>query len=160
MTPTRFSYPEWINEVGHHIGMHRNNNNRKLDLAKPQYVRDDKYHIIGATGELIFLLYLETKGLNYQSNILLGDKPVVGYDVIVENLKVDVKTHQVKTKFIAVGLREHQKVGKDIDIYTFVKLLGNNTCDIYRCKKSEVENWKIDTTQWENETKSFYRYDI
>jgi hypothetical protein len=160
MTPTRFSYPEWINEVGYQIGMHRNNNNRKLDIAKPQYVRDDKYHIIGATGELIFLLYLENKAIKYESNTLFNDNPVIGYDVLVENLKVDVKTQQVETKFISVGLREHQKISKQIDFYAFVKLLGNNTCDIYRCKKSDVETWKIDTRQWKNETKSFYRYDI
>jgi hypothetical protein len=160
MIPIFFQYPEWINEIGYQLGLHRANNNRSLDAAAPQFKRPDKYHIIGATGELIFLLFCQMNKMQHESNILFGDKPIVGYDLIlfVNNQKyfVDVKTQGIETKKLSVGVPEHNKKDKFISTYVFVKLLGNNTCNIYRCKKSDVNLWQIAEKKWEFTTKQFY----
>lgn len=164
MKPIYFEYPEWINEIAYQIGLHRVNNNRKLDESAPQYKRPDKYHIIGATGELIFLLFCQMKNFNYESNILFGDRPVIGYDVIInsQNQKhyIDVKTQAIETTRLSVGVPEHNKKEKLITMYVFIKLLGNNSCNIYRCKKSEVDNWNVASKQWEHTIKHFYYYEI
>jgi len=161
MKPTKFHYPNWANEVAEQIGMHRANNNRKLDKAQPKYVRPDKYHVLGALGEIVFLIYLSTMGKKYEANVLFGDKPVVGYDVIIEDkYLVDVKTIGKDTRFLSVGTREHKKIGKDITHYAFMKMHGQNVCDIYRCEKKEVESWQIGTTKWENEVKEYFKFNL
>jgi len=160
MIPIFFQYPEWINEIAEQMGKHRANSMRKLDELNPKFIRPDNVHKIGATGELIFLLFCQMNNYIYESNKLFSDSAVVGYDVIMisNNLKhfIDVKTQNIETTMLSVGVPEHHKKEKLITSYVFIKLLGNNNCNIYRCKKSDVDSWQIGEKKWEFTTKQFY----
>jgi hypothetical protein len=145
---TKFKYPDHLYAEAKKIGMHRAENNRKLDERKPEYKRPDEYDINGALGELIFFYYLDTENISYIPNEMYGDKPLPEYDVIVGNRLIDVKCVQKQTKKFAVNCKAHNKVEKKITHYVFVKLHPNNECDIYGCMKEDITFWKKETRSW------------
>ena len=161
MKPTKFQYPDWLNEVAEYSARHRIDSCKELDKEKPEYIRPDIYNVIGSLGELIFFLYLSVKGIKYQASKLFSDIPIVGPDVIVEDkFLIDVKTIGKDTKFLSIGLKPHQKVGKNITHYVFINLHGQNVCDIYRCEKKEVESWEIGKTTRKNGISEYYKYNL
>jgi hypothetical protein len=159
---TKFKYPDHLHAEAVNIGMHRAENNRKLDERKPEYKRPDEYNVRGALGELIVNEYLKTKGKNYIPNSFKGDKPLAEHDVLVDyRFKIDVKTIAKHTKVFSVNYDAHNNPKKHVTHYVFVKLLGNNECDIYACQKKYIDNcdlWEIETYTRKNGTTSTYYF--
>jgi len=155
---SKFKYPNWVNEIAHNVGMHRSENNRKLDERKPEYVRPDEYSINGAKGELLYNIYLWLNNIDHKANVLYGDGPVPEYDVIVQGVYyVDVKTIGIDKKNFSVNYDAHHKTIKYITHYVFIKLHPNNECDIYHCKWWDIESWEVGTKTRPNGTTSkFY----
>jgi hypothetical protein len=159
MIPIKYKYPNWLNEIAQHIAINRINNNKELNKKYEKYVRPDEYNIIGALGELIFLVYLTTKEVNYESNILFGNVPVIGYDVKIDNKYfIDIKT--TSKSFLSVNKESHHKENKEITHYVFIKLNENNFCDIYKFNKNEIENWEIGKKIRTTGTSEFYLYKL
>ena len=106
MKPTKFYYPEWLNEIAEMSAKHRIESCKELDKEKPEYIRPDIYNVIGSLGELIFFLYLEINAKKYTTSKLFSDIPIVGADVIVEdNYFIDIKTIGKDTRFLSIGLK-------------------------------------------------------
>lgn len=161
MKPTKFYYPDWLNEIAEMSAKHRINSCKELDKAKPEYIRPDIYNVIGSLGELIFFLYLEINGKKYKTSKLFSDIPIVGADVVVEDKYfIDIKTIGKETRFLSIGLKPHHKVGKNITHYVFIKLHGQNVCDIYRCEKKDVESWEIGKTTRKTGISEYYKYNL
>ena len=161
MKPTKFHYPDWLNQVAKVMGTHRTNSCINLQKEKPEYIRPSEYDVTGALGELIFLTYLTTIGTKYEANLLFADNPVIGYDVKVEDkYLIDVKTIGKDTRFLSVSTKSHKKDAKEITHYVFIKLHGQNVCDIYRCEKKEVESWKIGKTTRTNGISEYFKFTL
>jgi len=161
MKPTKFQYPDWLNEIAEMSGKHRFNSCLKLCEKKPEYKRPVEYDIRGSLGELIFNQYLFSKGKKHKTNKFFSDNPEIAYDVIVEDeYFVDVKTISKEGRFLSVGLTPHHKVEKHITHYAFIKLHGQNVCDIYWCKKKDVESWEIGKTTRPNGISEYYKFNL
>jgi len=157
---TKFKFPDHLHKEAEEIGMRRAENNRKLDERNPEYVRPDEYNVNGALGELIYNEYLKSIGKNYIPNSFKGDKPLPEPDVLVDyRFKIDVKAIAKHTKIFSVNYIAHHNPEKHVTHYVFIRLLGNNECDIYSCQKKEIDDrklWRIETTTRKNGTTSTY----
>ncbi|MEI7669590.1 MAG: hypothetical protein WCJ33_05880 [Pseudomonadota bacterium] len=160
MKNEKITYPEWINEVGMKIGMHRAESNRTSDINKPSNVRPDDYNVRGAIGELIFMIYLERNGYEYEFNKFFADAPVSDYDVVIDkdgdSYYIDVKCLSKETEILNVTFDAHNNNNKRVNGYAFVKLHGNNEASIYKFKKEEISDWEVMVKNRENGQSKFY----
>jgi hypothetical protein len=157
---TKFKFPNHLHKEAEEIGNQRQNNNKELNKRKPEQVRDVSYNVTGALGELIYNEYLKTIEKNYIPNSFKGDKPLTEPDVLVDyRFKIDVKTIAKHTKIFSVNYDAHHNHKKHVTHYVFIRLLGNNECDIYSCQKKEIDYrklWVIETTTRNGTTSTFY----
>jgi len=157
---TKFKYPDHLHKEAEEIGKQRQNNNKELNKRKPEQVRDISYNIRGALGELIYNEYLKSIGKNYIPNSFKGDKPLPEPDVLVDyRFKIDVKAIAKHTEIFSVNYDAHNNPEKHVTHYVFIRLLGNNECDIYSCQKKEIDDrklWQEKTVTRNGTTSTFY----
>jgi hypothetical protein len=137
------SYPPYIHEVSKIIGDLRVESNKELSAAVPKYSRGERESQVNALGvacEMIFSSYLTMQGVNHVVNKMLDDKPVVGYDILIDGMAFDVKGVRPDRDMFLVNYEAHNKP-KGIDYYAFVRPSKFYKADIWIISKDEVSTW-------------------
>lgn len=135
--------PEWVLEAGNLIGVQRNiyafhlNKNPKYDRGTDQ---NFKGHIIGATGELIFSIYLERINKEYQRPAMLGFTKNIPWDFKVNNNKIDVKTITKDQTHFNINVDAHKK--KPVDYYALIQY-GQSEAKIIIVRYQFIETWNV-----------------
>lgn len=144
-------YPVWINELSEIIGECRKNRNFVLYTENPSKQRGDKndsVHPLGVKGELIFASYLYKCGIPHTTNKWLDDNPIVAYDILVANKKVDIKTIRPDGWDLLVTVKSHNNQEKLIDSYVFLQILDDTNARYWIFKHEEVSKWSIKNTKY------------
>jgi len=143
------TYPEWIDQIAEIIGNERRKRNDKLYEDNPSKKRgdlDSSVHPLGVKGEIIAAMFLFTQGIPHKLNELLSDNPIVDYDIIIANKRVDVKTIRPDGKNLFVTAKSHNNPNKKIDSYFFIQLIDNTNVRYWVYKHDEISNWNIKKT--------------
>lgn len=144
-------YPNWINEVSQILGVARRRANDKLYDEVPSKKcgeRDELVHPLGVKGELIFAMFLYQNNIDYKLNTLLSDAPVVEYDILIGNKKVDIKTLRPDGWDLLVKVKSHHYIEKKIDSYVFLQIIDDTTARYWIFKHDEVSKWNIKNTKY------------
>lgn len=147
----QITYPEWIDEIAQIIGELRRKNNDKLyneNQSKKRGDLDASVHPLGVKGELIAAIFLWSKGIPFKMNKLLSDNPIVDYDIIVLNKRVDVKAIKPDGWNLLVTTQSHNNPNKKIDSYFFIQILDNTNAVYWIFKHEEVSTWEIKKTEY------------
>lgn len=138
-------YPKILEPVAEVIGLQRIKANVELNKKVKRYQRGDKDPAIAKLGvlcELIFSYYLDENDIDHTLNKLLDDKPVVGFDIMINENAFDVKGIPTGKNRFLVNEEAHNK-NKGIDYYAFVRPNANYTADIWVYSKNEISSWEV-----------------
>jgi len=144
-------FPIWINEVSEIIGVLRRRANDELYEEVPSKKsgdRDELVHPLGVKGELIFAMFLYKNNIEYKLNTLLSDSPIVEYDILVGEKRIDVKTLRPDGWDLLVKVKSHNFVEKKIDSYVFLQIIDDTTARYWVFKHEEVSKWGIKNTKY------------
>ena len=139
------TYPDWVDELAELIGKERRKNNNQLYEDNPSKKRgdlDSSVHPLGVKGEIIAAMFLFKQGIPHKLNKLLSHKPIVDYDIIIANKRVDVKTIRPDGWDLLVTVSSHDNPKKIIDSYLFIQILDNSNARYWVFKHEEVSNWE------------------
>ena len=146
-------YPPLINEQALYVGKMREATNVYMHQKNPKFKRGNiPVDALGCQCELIVQYYFWNKGYEYESDQMLGGKPIASYDIKVVNannnrvIKIDVKGIWSNQNELRVNYDAHIK-DKDISHYMFVQPksenLFNSLADIWICEKKQIDNWEL-----------------
>lgn len=144
-------YPVWVQELAEIIGNQRRKNNDELYEEVPSKKRggwDAAVHPLGIKGELIFAMYLYQQGVEHKLNTILGDSPIVDYDIMVGNKRVDIKTIRPDGWDLLVTVKSHNNPEKKIDSYVFLQIIDDTNARYWIFKHEEVSEWNIKNTKY------------
>lgn len=154
-----FNYSNDLNEEAQIIGAARMESNKHLQ-SKGYYLPLE-YDVRGVLGELILLEFCRVNNIEYSEHILLSDKPVKEKDIILKGKHyVDVKCIGEETNVFSIKFKAHNHPNKYITDYFFVKLLGDNKCNIYCCPKLHVDYWKEQQYESQYGEQHYYSHPI
>ena len=97
----------------------------------------------GILGELIMWEYLSNNQNKFKSAPLIDLKPVVGADIFLDEMKIDVKTIPPEKNYFYVNKSAHDNQLKDITHYTFVHIISRESAEINTIPKSDVDRWEV-----------------
>ena len=97
----------------------------------------------GILGELIMWEYLSNNQNKFKSAQLIDLKPVVGADIFLDEMKIDVKTIPPEKNYFYVNKSAHDNQLKDITHYTFVHIISRESAEINTIPKSDVDRWEV-----------------
>lgn len=144
-------YPNWINELSEIIGFLRRRKNDELYNEVPSKKsgdRDELVHPLGVKGELIFSTFLYKNNIEHKLNTILADSPVVEYDILVGDKRIDIKTIRPDGWDLLVKVKSHNYIEKKIDSYVFLQILDDTNARYWIFKHEEVSKWNIKNTKY------------
>ena len=145
-------YPYVLHTIAEDIHIVRTNS--MLDTYKGKAAvgakRQKEVNVQGLLAELIAWHYYECKEQKYSAPPLLDDKPIVGADIIVGELKIDVKYIPPYARYLMLNYDSHFNQEKKIDGYLFVQPLhrlnyGEAIAKVWYYTHKEVDSWKVQT---------------
>jgi hypothetical protein len=145
----KFSY--CLNEMAEIIGVARRRANDKFYEEVPSKKAgewDELVHPLGVKGELIFAMYLYKNNIDFKLNTLLSDSPVVEWDIMVNDKRIDVKTIRPDGWDLLVKVKSHKFIDKPIDSYVFIQIIDDTTARYWIFKHEEVSEWDVKNTKY------------
>mgnify|MGYP003676048372 CR=1 FL=1 len=151
--PLIIKYPPLINEQSLYIGKMREATNVYMHQKNPKFKRGNiPVDALGCQCELIAQYYFWNKKCSYESDQMLGGKPISNYDIKVINTKdgltykIDVKGLWSEQDELRVNYNAHIK-DKNISHYMFIQPLSsdlfNEDANIWLCKKENIDKWSL-----------------
>jgi hypothetical protein len=150
--PFKIKYPPLINEQALYIGKMREATNVYMHQKNPKFKRGNiPVDALGCQCELIAQYYCWDKKLSYESDQMLGGKPIASYDIKVTNpdgeiFKIDVKGISAVQGEFRVNYNAHIK-DKNISHYMFIQPLSENLfnedANIWIKQKKEIDKWDL-----------------
>ena len=108
----------------------------------------------GILGELIMWEHLSNNQNKFKSAPLIDLKPVVGADIFLDEMKIDVKTIPPEKNYFYVNKSAHDNQLKDITHYTFVHIISRESAEINTIPKSDVDRWEVKKSKY---TEVYYK---
>ena len=96
---------------------------------------------MGVLAELISRHYCYEYGIEAYFAPIVDKKPVVGADVIVNDVRIDVKGVPPKRSKLWVNANSHENSNKKIDVYWFIHLTGETKANNYIVSWEDVNKW-------------------
>ena len=151
-------FPKSFWAIAEQIGQARSVVNQKILENNPRFDRGEKNnHVdtIGILGELIVMDYLTRKDQKFEMAKLLDFYPSKNPDFVIRKKRIDVKASKHSHyKDLLVNEEAHKKgVGK-IDIYWFVEILDQESCNFYFIDYNNVSGWNCKLMKY---TRAYYR---
>jgi hypothetical protein len=147
-------FPKSFWRIAEEIGNARNVLDTHIRENDPYYERGDKReHIetVGVLGELIALDYLTKNDKDFEMVNLLDLYPIKSADFVVNNKRFDVKsTKHFPTAHLLVNERQHHKNLNIIDMYWFIYVLNDETCEFYFVDYHDVSKWECKNFKYTN----------
>lgn len=140
-----FAYPEFFNECADVIGKLRSQSNDELRTLFPEFSRgtqEEKISRYGVLCEMVFAYYLQKEKKSYTMGVLLGGKPMPEPDVIIGDVRIDVKW--ISGDEFRVNSKAHHKKS-DVTHYAFVRISPPNYAKMWVIKYGEVSRWEEKT---------------
>lgn len=146
-------YPPLINEQALYVGKMREVTNVYMHQKNPKYKRGNiPVDALGCQCELIAQYYFWSKKYQYESDQMLGGKPISSYDIKVydevnnKSYKIDVKGLWSNQSELRVNYDAHIK-DKDVSHYMFIQpksdKLFNTLAEIWICEKELINDWEL-----------------
>ena len=96
---------------------------------------------MGVLAELISRHYCYEYGIAADFAPIVDKKPVVGADLIVNEVRIDVKGVPPKRTKLWVNANSHENRNKKIDVYWFIHLITNTKANNYVVSWDDVNSW-------------------
>ena len=106
------------------------------------------YSMMGIWGEMIARDYLIQKGKEFKSAPLVDKKPVVGADIFMDDMKIDVKTINPNSSHLYVTKKSHDNPKKDVTHYWFILPKQKTKATTYFIDAKEVYNWEVHPSRY------------
>lgn len=147
MKQGQIKYPPLINEQALYVGGMRDITNAYMNELKPEYKRGNlNVNQLGCQCEMIVQYYFWSKGLAYESDQMLGGKPIASYDIEIKGMQIDVKAVRSFLTELRVNYEAHQK-DKEVSHYMFVQPISDNlfndTANYWLFTKDEISQWQV-----------------
>ena len=106
------------------------------------------YSMMGIWGEMIARDYLVRKEKKFKSAPLVDKKPVVGADIFMDGMKIDVKTINPKSNHLYVTKKTHDNPNKDVTHYWFILPNETTQATTYFVDAKEVCDWEVHPSKY------------
>lgn len=144
-------YPNIFNHLSIELSNDRTKGMDKNYKHKNYYWGDQckKQNIKGVLAEMIAQYYFQTKNINFKALSYLGQEPEVEADIVINNIKIDVKYIPHYGKFLMVNYLSHTNTDKKIDKYMFIQPFQNtkngyNNAKIWFFDHKEIDTWQVE----------------
>ena len=140
-------YPPLINEQALYVGGMRDITNAYMNELHPQYKRGNlQVDQLGCKCEMIVQYFFWSKGMPYDSDQMLGGRPIASYDIMVHKMQIDVKGIWSYQTELRVNYDAHKK-DKNVTHYMFIQPvsenLDNDKAIWFLCPKEDVDKWQV-----------------
>ncbi len=140
-------YPNLINEQALYVGGLRDVTNAYMNEKAPKYKRGNlQVDQLGCKCELIAQFHFWNKGVNYQSDQMLGGQAMPNYDIEAAGLKIDVKGIWSYQNELRVNYDAHNK-DKNVSHYMFIQpvseSLENCHANWWLYGKKNINDWIV-----------------
>jgi len=149
---TVVEYPVLFDELSWYIGDLRNLYSKAMNEAAPEFKRGDQSENVnpmGVLGEMVMHKYLTDKGVKFSADPFIG---VVGKgaDLIIGSDHVDVKTSRPDAPDFLVNEKAHNKTGKKVTHYCFVKKLSPGWVVFIVLPYGVIGKWNVKDCKYSN----------
>lgn len=150
-------FPKSFWAIAEQIGQARSVVNQKILENNPRFDRGEKNnHVdtIGILGELIVMDYLTRKDQKFEMAKLLDFYPSKNPDFVIRKKRIDVKaSKRSHHKSLLVNEEAHKKGAGKIDLYWFVEILDQESCNFYFTDYNNVSGWNCKLMKY---TRAYY----
>lgn len=145
------TYPLYIDNVSILIGKLRDLFNSEMNEKDARFKRGERsefVNILGVKGELIMQHHLHATGKKFTSVDLLSPRPISEPDIICGGSRIDVKTIRSDAPDLLVNKDAHEKAGKGITHYCFVRCVKPGLASYWVYTWQDVNKWEIKNVKY------------
>jgi len=144
------SYPSMFVDLADELAELRTFHSKHVYKEGTEKYRGDREHkisMLGILAELIARNYFEESDLNIEVAKLVEANPIVGADIIIDELGtkylIDVKGVKKDSKKLRINYKAHNNPRKKITQYLFIIPLTRSKAKILWINYDQVSKWKI-----------------